>query len=885
MQKAKSFVGEGKSLKRPVQEVRAEIRHYIRNERDTVSKKWMALKETIHSEDYRRDQFFQKKFIEDTKSLPINVLKFIGTVKKAVRATMRDKGGTPYSIVRSLFIYWDADRSGLVSSNELLACMKSLGVKISMEECLEIVTYYRPKQHTVSRSSEPEMDYRELLSDIQRGEPTIVQMVSHEDDLARDNTELRFEEIGDNRTARPAVVDRFLEAVRQYLAVKMRNEGGTPQQHIRYLFAFYDYDYSNGLDYRELCIASRRGMNLTISEDQARVIVDYFDRKHTGQMTYDKFVLEVCADVKPILYFTEYTKEQIEEKKKSLERNPFLPKTFAAMPNKILEKFKSDVRRIVIARVNKTGGSMGSWIREAFSIWDRHFSGVIDDPRILQGVAKRLGVTISEDDARIIMKCYDPQNKGIMNYNHFIHEMGSEDEHFLNDGTNKLGFSRFSGPYDSSKMTATTTGIAAANNTTITAEPETVTPSARTPSSVNILLNRMKRAIQAFITKSKGKLSNPVDILHGTFIRFDSNKTGKMDDEGFQNVLLDLKVKYDTTMIYETIQWFDTNASNTMDYNLLIKQIFGDDYLLNSFSLMDYQNKLKQLKQQRKQQLKNIDYLHKCDNTVKIIQNPNHSLGETEIKHPKHLPNHPHYRHRPHSSNAVTNLLSTIAMNRSKTMTSLPTNDLLRPSTAGGRIADHTRILDDPAALSRSLPANTNFVGAVKYHVPSKFVTDTASSQAGSLLLDPSTVTNNPYVTTLTEQNLTLPTEYGVRPEVKIRNMNKQEGINEITQQIKQNRRQMVQEKKKLEKKLLLVEDQRKQLMDEFRSKHSKEAVKTLIHNLHQSSKRGTPLANLTSQAPLEPLPAATTVAVGGSKNQSKPPTPLASTAELSATN
>ncbi len=121
--------------KKPVQEVRAEIRSYIRNERDTILKKWLALKESIRSEDNRRSQFLDKKLKQDTKSLPMNILKFIGTLKKSVRHTMRYKGGTPYSIIRSLFLYWDADKSGRISADELVQCMQSLGVKVSSEEC------------------------------------------------------------------------------------------------------------------------------------------------------------------------------------------------------------------------------------------------------------------------------------------------------------------------------------------------------------------------------------------------------------------------------------------------------------------------------------------------------------------------------------------------------------------------------------------------------------------------------------------------------------------------------------------------------------------------------------------------------------------------------
>lgn len=128
--------------KKPVAEIRNDIRKYIRDERDTILKKWLALKESIKSEDYRKEQFDIRRFKQETKSLPMNVLKFIGTLKKAVRNTMRYKGGTAYSIIRAMFLYWDADKSGRISAQELLACMKSLGVRVHLNECKEIVGYY-----------------------------------------------------------------------------------------------------------------------------------------------------------------------------------------------------------------------------------------------------------------------------------------------------------------------------------------------------------------------------------------------------------------------------------------------------------------------------------------------------------------------------------------------------------------------------------------------------------------------------------------------------------------------------------------------------------------------------------------------------------------------
>jgi Ca2+-binding EF-hand superfamily protein len=831
LQKGKS--ADAKGMKRPVQEIRAEIRSYIRNERDTVLKKWMALKETLNSEDNRRDQFYERKFIEDTKSLPINVLKFIGTLKKAVRVIMRDKGGTAYSIVRNMFIYWDADRSGLISATELLACMKSLGVKVTKQECAEIVEYYRPKHHLMPTEN-VEMDYHTLLMDLQKGEPTLTQMISNDEEVMK-ASELRFEEESDTKLHRPAIVDKFIEAVRAYLQIKMRTDGGTPQQHIRFLFSFYDYDYSNGLDPKELVIASKREMNLTITENQAKQIVAYYDRKKTGQMTYEKFVVEVVADLKPILHFAELTKEEIENKKQTLAQNPFIPKPFVSAPNRVLEKFKADLRKILATRIHKTGGSVGSWIREAFSAWDRHFSGIISDPRILQGVAKRIGLTISENDAQIIMRCYDKGNTGEMHYNFFIQEMSEDDNHFIADGSKKLGYNGFTNTYEKlADENRRDYGSTTKKNTNNNHEEENEDLSSRTPDSVNTLLNRINRRMQAFVSHSHGKISNPTDILHGTFLRYDPNHTGRISRETFRSILVELKItNFDTSMLDETIVWFDSNGSNTLDYNMLVKQLFGHDVVMESFPVHEYTQRLKQLKAQRRYHMRFIEHLKKNDDPILVHDNLNHSMG-MNAKDPYHRKKG--IIEKKNQSKHVSNLLSTVSLNRSVTMTKLPVNNMQRPKTA-------------PAAGTKTTVnigsrQGTDFIQGIETYIPKRFLTDTASSQAGSLLLNPATVTNNPYVTVLNASNLILPTEFGVKQETKVKNLTIHQGLNEISQEIYLNTSKISCEKKKLEKKLNLIEEQRKQLIDEFKSTHSKESVKALMTSLQNGSKPTSSSAN-----------------------------------------
>jgi Ca2+-binding EF-hand superfamily protein len=569
---------ENESLDRKdPKQVRVEIREYIRNERDTILKKWMALKESIASEDSRREQFYRKKEMEDTKSLPINVLKFIGTMKKSVRNTMRYKGGTAYSVVRSMFTYWDASKTGLLTPQELFACMKSLGSKVTLTECEEIVRFY-------TKPGQKGMNYHELLQDLVSGEPSIIAYVTQQEDLEKSQNEIRFEEVNDKFAHQPMIVKKFLEAVRNFLATKMRHEGGTPFQHIRHLFQFYDYDYSNGLDHKELITAARRTMKLAITEEQACQIVDFYDRKQIGEINCEKFLEDVCADVLPILTFVELTPRSIAEKKVSLSHNPFIPKPFSAPSNRILEKFKSDIRSALVVKVNKLGGSVASWIREAFVNWDRGYTGKISDWRHLQGAAQRLGVTINEEGAKALMSCYDRFHTGEMHYQYFAEEIMKESPHFLTDpgqtttrgyvSTMALASASVLGippPHSVEVKDRLTTNLAAS-----------ITQ--RTPANVQKLLDRLKHSAEKFTKKSKGCLEAK-DVLHGTFLRFDAEKRGRVTVEIFRRVTDELRANIDSTSLNDACKWFDTDGSNQVDYNELTRQMFGADVINERLTL------------------------------------------------------------------------------------------------------------------------------------------------------------------------------------------------------------------------------------------------------------------------------------------------------------
>lgn len=532
------------SPKKAAEMKRLQVRNYIRNERDTTLRRWMALNEAMHSEDLRREQFMEKRLRDDARILPIPVEKLVANLKRAVHKTMREKGGTPFSILRQMFLYWDGLKVGSLTLNDFTCCMKSLGIEISEADRREIFSYY-------SKKNDGTMGYIDLLSDIQKNEPTILECLCEEKD---DNYEMRFAEAEDFVKPKTKKLLDFIDATRFQIGEKMRNEGGTMYYHARKIFQRFDYDYSGGLSPEELCIAARHDLGLNMTQEDANDIVAYYDRRKTGEMKHALFIADVCEGLTSILSFAMTTKEAVLENRRKIAQNPFICTPFRAHSNKLLERIKEAVRKSLETRVMKTGGSYKSWVHEAFMFWDPRNTGIIREWSHLQGALKRLGAQISQEEAETMMTCYDKKHEGSFAYRHVMDDLLQDEPNVIKDTT-----------------------------VDVTAKvPFQAT--ARAPPIVDKYIRKIKNAGEIFVRKSKGTLEAR-DIIHGTFLRFDAGQSGRIDSNSFTQASKDLGVTVKPADVDVIITWFDTSGGHLLDYNEFTRQLFGDDVLTKTFSL------------------------------------------------------------------------------------------------------------------------------------------------------------------------------------------------------------------------------------------------------------------------------------------------------------
>jgi Ca2+-binding EF-hand superfamily protein len=314
----------------------------------------------------------------------------------------------------------------------------------------------------------------------------------------------------------------------------------------------FDHDYSSALDTNELTMAMKRNLGLTITQEQAEAVVRFYDRKNAGQMSYQLLLEDVVRGQPLMLQHPELSARTIARTRDSLRSNPFVPTPFKPAPNKMVDIFRTNVRRSLDNIIRYKGGSVKSWLSKSFVAWDPQFSGFISDWRALQGSVRKLGVNISEDDAKVIMHTYDRLGDGRMDYNYLAQDILSCDPLFIVDSTSVMDLKR--------------------------------TATARAPPNISALVRRFKRAAEVYTRKSEGSVSAR-DILHGTFLRMDSSRSGHISAEELQHVCAELKVPINQEEVRQLVLWFDSNGTETMDYVLLISQLFGEDVLTRPLSL------------------------------------------------------------------------------------------------------------------------------------------------------------------------------------------------------------------------------------------------------------------------------------------------------------
>lgn len=490
------------------------------------------------TEEYLRNRFEARREEKLTNALPKEVSKFISTMKHSVRASMRNKGGTAFSVIRQMFLYWDRDRTGRVNAKDLGSCMSSLGIRISAEEIRAIIKHYNSKDATPGGDS---MSYSELLQDVQSGEPSLLEYVV-DDEVVDELPNERYAFEKDKFAVQPPLVKMFIQAIRLTVMRKMLRDGGTPFSIVRQTFMHFDLNLSSALNADELILAMRKGMGLVFSEEHCAVIQRFYNRDNSGEFGYKILLKDIVQDFPSMLDFTATSDAFFNARGK--EVNPFIPKNFLLSENKAVASIKARLVAPLARKIATKGGSQRSHLLDAFLFWDTRCLGKLKDPKHVIGALKRVGIDVSADEVQLLMRRYDKDRDGELNYDLLIADVTREEQGFLADGR---------GAFDAS-----------------------LSPTQRSPANVANIANQIKSKADAFATKTGGRLV-PRDILHGRFCVADPALTGHVTLSTLRTICKDLHASIGDAKLQVLLSWFDSNGSNTMDYNAFIQQLYGAD--------------------------------------------------------------------------------------------------------------------------------------------------------------------------------------------------------------------------------------------------------------------------------------------------------------------
>lgn len=166
----------------------------------------------------------------------------------------------------------------------------------------------------------------------------------------------------------------------------------------------------------------------------------------------------------------------------------------------------------------------------------------------LRGALGKLACPISEDEALQLIRYFDRTGgrSDRLVYEYLIRDLTHDETHFMRQPS-----------------------VRAIN------ESLSQNPTARAPPAAAAAINEIKRAVESFCRKSGGAVV-PRDLLHGTFLRFDTERCGRLTRERLVAVLHELRAKVTNEQLDVLMPWMDSNGSGMFDYRMCATQLYGN---------------------------------------------------------------------------------------------------------------------------------------------------------------------------------------------------------------------------------------------------------------------------------------------------------------------
>jgi len=582
------------------QEIKEYRREVLRVEQGNEKVRWAAFQEAQKREEVAALRFARKMAGYNKKTLPPTVEQFVLRLRKKVHQTMKKKGGTPLSVLRALFQFFDADNSGRLSYDELMRAMNKLGMPIDETLAKAVVEFY-------DKDKSGEFAYKDLMENMDGAAPHFLQ---HPESVTSRGINPPLTPIlsvyksyeiptQDRRLGKvpSPLVKAFIKKIQDVLKVSMREKGGTENSTLKSLFLSHDTGLCGALTKEELRTAMKK-IGLTLTEQEANAIVEFYDDKGDGRMSYQPLVSD-CTKTMPH-YMTHPETDRMQESARKFQERQVTTRSeletfrFTTRPaykprNKVVEKFKQRLRHHLEEYIKKEGGTIHGTIRNTFLFWDGDSSGALN-PWEFKGAINRIGMAVSPEECQQVVEYYDFNNIGEMDYNRFVQDLSKE-------ATKMLDY------LDTKRIDAI----------------NSMTSAVRTPVDVNDINNKiakaaLKSAIKAS-TSSKGALGNmvPTEYLQGTFLRFDPTSSGKVRRADLDQVMQEIRASIKKAELDRLVAWYDRDATQCVYYPDLVKDCAPLMSISSNRSLppVNLNHSIIQEKQSIEQQLRDIEIKEK----------------------------------------------------------------------------------------------------------------------------------------------------------------------------------------------------------------------------------------------------------------------------------
>ncbi|CAM9371727.1 unnamed protein product, partial [Scytosiphon promiscuus] len=243
---------------------------------------------------------------------------FRAKLQQVIDKRIKNVGGSPGRILRSLFTKWDTELNGALDTTQLRGALRTLNMRLSATQAKEVARFY-------ARDGDADVgcDYAQLVQDVcSYDQGPFVHRVSKEripsapiTTSGRESISIHGQESDRSRaslhfTDRPfeklsnRVVDRFKLRLRDVLEQTIKNKGGVSHAIIREAFLDWDADASGKLNPRELVGALQR-MGVHATDDEAKAVVEYYDLDGSEEMSYELLCSEIKALSHPMLSYIE----------------------------------------------------------------------------------------------------------------------------------------------------------------------------------------------------------------------------------------------------------------------------------------------------------------------------------------------------------------------------------------------------------------------------------------------------------------------------------------------------------------------------------------------------------------------------------------------------